>query len=126
MAISNHPSEQRGALISHSSILIFSGFLIGLASGHSLPGESERLVFFAGLVGLIAYLGLGVAARHQRKLANERASRAARSRLEQRLDRHNPRELWKVSDRPSTRLSEEEEQYLTVVSTSRVGALRSR
>ena len=120
MSGNRHPADRTRPLISPSSILILSGFLIGVASGHSLPTSSGQTVFFAGLIGVISYLGLSVAANRQHRRAQERANRVARSRLEQRLDRHNPRQLLKLNRRPRRRLSEMEEQYLPVVSTSRI------
>jgi len=113
--------ETNRPLLSSSSILIFSSFLIGLASGNSLPDHMGRLVFLSGLIGLIAYLALGLVAWRQRCRAAERANLLATSQLEQRLNRHAMPSGPMPSRRLRRHLSEEEEQYLPVVSTSRIG-----
>ena len=45
-------------LISRSTILILSGWLIGAATTHLLPPEIELFVTLVGLLGLIAFTGL--------------------------------------------------------------------
>jgi len=112
--------KQQHPLLSHSSILIFSGFLIGLASAHSLAHRMSRIVLLAGIAGLIAYFALGLVAQKRQQRSTKAALRKATSHLEQQLERHNPRTLPALARRSRPHLSEEEEQYLTVVSTSRI------
>ena len=45
-------------LISRSTILILSGWLIGMATARLLPPEIEQFVTLVGLLGLIAFTGL--------------------------------------------------------------------
>ena len=45
-------------LISRSTILILSGWLIGTATARLLPAEIEQFVTLVGLLGLIAFTGL--------------------------------------------------------------------
>ena len=45
-------------LISRSTILLLSGWLIGAATTDLLPAEIEQFVTLVGLLGLIAFTGL--------------------------------------------------------------------
>ena len=119
----NDDAQQSEALLSHSSILIFSGFLVGLGSSLSLSTAMSRQVLLSGLVGMIAYFALGLLATKRRERDSKAAHRLATSRLEKRLDRHNPRSAPALTRTNRPFLSEEEEQYLTVVRSSRIKRL---
>ena len=59
--IENKPAKKRRRkarkqLLSHSSILIFSGFLIGMVFNRMAGSGIEIYVFSAGLIGLLGYL----------------------------------------------------------------------
>ncbi len=71
-------------MLSASTILILSGFLIGLTTSSGLTGEMQRLVFFAGLVGVLAFIGLDHVAE-RRRLRQEAKEQQL---IEDRLARH--------------------------------------
>ena len=71
-------------LISVTSVLILSAFLIGMAVGNVLAAELEPYVLTCGLGGLLAFLGLEMAGL-RRKLAQVEVEKR---HLETRLDRH--------------------------------------
>lgn len=51
-------SSAQPRLVSRSTILILSGWLIGAATTRLLPAEIEQFVTLVGLLGLIAFTGL--------------------------------------------------------------------
>lgn len=71
-------------LVSVTSILIFSSFLIGMAVGNVLGSELEPYVLACGLSGFLAFIGLELAAFRRKMLALEEEKR----NIEHRLDRH--------------------------------------
>ena len=111
-----HNGEQ--ALLSHSTILILSGYLIGAGSvTGSAPGVGETALA-AGLCGLIGYISMRIAAgRRARRQAEAAVSRAART-LEVRLHRHIPRPALLGRRRLRRRERVSPAQYLAVVRRS--------
>lgn len=71
-------------VISVTTILILSAFLIGLAVGNVIGTELEPYVLACGLCGMLAFIGLELAAFHRKMLAIEEEKR----HIEDRLDRH--------------------------------------
>jgi hypothetical protein len=71
-------------IISVSTVLILSAFLIGLAVGNVIGTELEPYVLACGLAGMLAFLGLELAAYHRKVLAIEEE----KQRMEERLARH--------------------------------------
>ncbi len=76
-------SESR-TLVSGFSILIFGGFLIGMAASHAITKDLRIDVMMGGMVGVLAFLGLDQAKVLRKKIAEV----ADRLHVEGRLDRH--------------------------------------
>ncbi|MBT4867924.1 MAG: hypothetical protein HON53_22715 [Planctomycetaceae bacterium] len=80
--------DSKGAVVSHSSILIISAFLIGSAAGKAPNPTMQMCLFMLGAFGFVSYFGLGhLAKRRQAGAANRKQKRAAK-KLELRVDRH--------------------------------------
>ena|SRR5579871_5245630 len=85
---SQQHSRQAGALISPSSILILSGFLVGMGlSDGSIPGR-QCMAFLTAGCGLLSFYALDGIARRRIAHVNERQTRMAVRRLENRIGRH--------------------------------------
>jgi len=82
--MSQKQKEGRQAILSGSSILIVSGFLIGLTVGKFVAADISPYVLACGLSGFLAFLAFDQAAV-RRKV--EEAESEQRS-MEHRLDRH--------------------------------------
>lgn len=80
--------RQKKSLLSHSSVLIFSAFLIGAVAHRVIPAGMHIYVLAVGAVGLLSYLGLDIAAEKRREQRKEIADQQAVNRLEGRLNRH--------------------------------------
>lgn len=78
------PPPPEAPLVSVTSILILSAFLIGMAVGNVLGTELEPYVLACGLSGLLAFIGLELAAFRRKIQALEEEKR----HIEHRLDRH--------------------------------------
>lgn len=76
-------TEER-ALISTTSILILSGFLIGVTVGKLVADDLSPYVLACGLAGLLAYIALDIAATRREEEAAEEEIRYMHGRL----DRH--------------------------------------
>jgi hypothetical protein len=66
-------SEPTRPLVSVTSLLILSGFLIGVAVGQGVADDLSPYVLSCGLAGVLAYLGFDCAAsrRRERELLKE-------------------------------------------------------
>jgi hypothetical protein len=102
-------------LLSHSSILILSGFLIGMVSRNAVRPGDEMLVYAAGVVGLVSYLGLGLLARARKQRATNHEFEQASTRLEKRINRHVARSGPIKAGPKTPKLPRSDRQYLTVV-----------
>lgn len=71
-------------LLSASTILILSGFLIGLTVGRMVGNDLSPFVLACGLAGFLAYLGLDVAATRRKEELEAEEKRM----MESRLDKH--------------------------------------
>lgn len=89
MAQERPPRERH--LVSITSILIFSAFLIGMAVGNVLGTELEPYVLLCGLSGFLAFIGLELAAFRRKMQAIEDGKRHMENRLERHvMPRSNP------------------------------------
>lgn len=75
-------------LLSHTSILIISIFVLGMAAGaiSSLPANSNYLMM--GVFGLISYFGLGTLASNRERKRQAQLREQKGEALEGRLERH--------------------------------------
>ena len=79
-----HESTTAPPLVSVTSLLILSGFLIGVAVGQGVADDLSPYVLSCGLAGVLAYLGFDCAAsrRRERELLREQ------QQFMSRLNRH--------------------------------------
>jgi len=120
--MANAKKESAQPLISHSSILILSIFLIGLVSGQALEPDVRLYGFCAGAAGMVIYFLLDVL-KTQRI---QRARRRAVKRLSGRLDRHVPRcppARWLNASRPHVN---SDGQFVPIALRSRASYRRHR
>ncbi|WP_299469829.1 hypothetical protein [uncultured Gimesia sp.] len=75
-------------LLSHTSILIISIFVLGMATGgiSHLPADSTYLMM--GVFGLISYFGLGALASTRERKRRQQLMEKKEEALEGRLERH--------------------------------------
>jgi hypothetical protein len=107
--------QPRRPLLSHSSVLVLSAFLIGVVVHHAAPPALEPFLFGGGAVGLFAYLGLDIAAARRRERAEELAQERIERRFESQVSRHVPRKNRVRSSRPRFSGPVEWEHYVNVV-----------
>jgi len=110
---------ERKPLVSHSSILIFSGVLIGMVAARMVSREWQPIVYLVGLFGLVAYFGLALLAERRQRRTAERALEKASADLEHRFDRHVHREPVSAKLIQGVNSSDIERQYLTVADSNR-------
>ena len=94
----NQKRDKKGSkpLLSHSTILILSAFLIGLLVNHVLPVEFELYLYCGGTVGLLAYLALDIAADRRREQEEILAQEQVERNFDSKMNRH-------ISKMPKTR-----------------------
>lgn len=78
----NDPSS--GPLLSASTILILSGFLIGLTIGKIVAADLSPYILACGLSGFLAFIAFDTAA-HRRELQRQLAEKEV---MERRLEKH--------------------------------------
>ena len=83
--------ESQRSVVSHSSILIISAFLIGIAAGRASNPTIQMCLFMLGAFGFVSYFGLGYLAQQRQAGADSRKLKRAARKLELRMDRHVPR-----------------------------------
>ncbi|MFK7778383.1 MAG: hypothetical protein QM501_09700 [Gimesia sp.] len=102
-------------LLSHTSILIISIFVLGMATGtiSSVPENSVYLMM--GVFGLISYFGLGTLATNRERKRQRELREKRGEALEGRLERHliNDSQI-NSPQRVATVRSDQTSQYLTV------------
>ena len=102
-------------LLSHTSILIISIFVLGMATGttSSIPADSTYLMM--GVFGLISYFGLGtLAATRERKLRKQEMEQKEEA-LEGRLERHLSKDSQSnIPQREAMKGSDQSYPYQTV------------
>ncbi len=103
-------------LLSHTSILIISIFVLGMATGEisSLPADSTYLMM--GVFGLISYFGLGALASSRERKRNQQVMEQKEEALEGRLERHlvSQDNMSNSPQRVASSHSEQSSQYQTV------------
>jgi hypothetical protein len=72
-------------LLTRSTVLILSGWFIGMATGRALPSGTETGALMVGFTGMLAFLGLEYAAQQRRKMAASESFAEVVEKLEQRL-----------------------------------------
>jgi len=82
--ISRPPRPDRSPVLSAGSVLILSGFVLGMSIGSELPSQFQVMICIAGLTGLVAYIGLDHAAARRR----DNAARREEDYFHDRLARH--------------------------------------
>ena len=83
-----HPSAQfrnDTRILTRSTVLILSGWFIGMATGRALPPGTESYALLVGFVGMLAFLGLEYSAQQRRKAAASESFAEIVEKLEQRL-----------------------------------------
>ena len=75
-------------LLSRSTILILSGFLIGIVSQQFVDADLKIYVLSAGVFGLVAFIGLEAVASRLNARATQKASKKAEAALVERVNRH--------------------------------------
>lgn len=75
------PRSERRPLLSVCTILILSGFLLGMAVASQLEEELRGFILMAGMAGLVAFLGLDHVAIRRRLYAERREQEFMESRL---------------------------------------------
>ena len=83
--------NSQGSVVSHSSILIISAFLIGIAAGKTSNPTYQMCLFMLGAFGFVSYFGLGYLAQQRQAVVVSRKKKRAAKKLELRMDRHIPR-----------------------------------
>jgi hypothetical protein len=76
-----HEIQASRPLVSVTSLLILSGFLIGVAVGQGVADDLSPYVLSSGLAGVLAYLGFDCAATRRREQALLREQQQFMSRL---------------------------------------------
>ena len=105
----------RRPLVSRTTILILSAFLIGLFAGRTTDPDLRMLLYLTGAAGLVSYVGLGHLARRRRERSQQRALKKAAERLETRVSRHVPRHIPGLTTQSSSASSDVDRQYIPVV-----------
>jgi hypothetical protein len=72
-------------LLTRSTVLILSGWFIGMATGRALPPGTEAYALLVGFTGMVAFLGLEYAAYQRKKLAASENFAETVEKLERRL-----------------------------------------
>ncbi len=80
-------------LLSNTTILILSAFLIGMFAQRLAPPIWNDYLLLIGAAGLVSYLGLGLVARSRRLETIQESVRNTCERLENRFDQHAARSL---------------------------------
>lgn len=83
-----HPSAQfrnDTRILTRSTVLILSGWFIGMATGRALPAGTESYALLVGFTGMLAFLALEYSAQQRRKTAASESFAEIVEKLEQRL-----------------------------------------
>ena len=80
-------TKRSQSLLSQSAILILSGYLVGVSAGQTTDPALQFSIHAAGMIGMIAFLGLGHLSRTKSEREADALERAI-DRLELRIDRH--------------------------------------
>jgi len=88
-------SNESRPLLRHSTILILSAFLVGIAAGKAPNAQVEVMLYLMSICGVISYFALGRLANKRRRIAEQQEQ--ATQQLEMRVGRHIP-QLSQISD----------------------------
>ena len=80
------PRPDRSPVLSACSVLILSGFVLGMSIGSDLPSQFQVMICIAGLTGLVAYIGLDHVATRRRASAARREEEYFHNRLARHID----------------------------------------
>jgi hypothetical protein len=80
------PRPDRSPVLSACSVLILSGFVLGMSIGSDLPSQFQVMICIAGLSGLVAYIGLDHVATRRRANAARREEDYFHTRLERHIE----------------------------------------
>lgn len=72
-------------LLTRSTVLILSGWFIGMATGRALAPGTEAYALLVGFTGMVAFLGLEYAAQQRKKRAASDEFAETVEKLEQRI-----------------------------------------
>lgn len=84
--IQRPPRPDRTPVLSACSVLILSGFVLGMSIGSDLPSQFQVMICIAGLNGLVAYIGLDHVATRRRANAARREEDYFHNRLERHIE----------------------------------------
>ena len=73
-------------LLSVCTVLILSGFVLGIAMSSRMSGGLQAFVILSGLTGMLAFLGLDTAAHRRRRLIERREQQYVENRLVKHVD----------------------------------------
>lgn len=79
------PYRKDSRLVTRSTVLILSGWFIGMATGRALAPGTEAYALLVGFAGMVAFLGLEYAAEQRKKRAACRTLAETVEKLEQRI-----------------------------------------
>lgn len=82
--MSSKEKKTSDSLLSTSTILILSGFLIGVTVGKLAADELSPYFLSCGLAGFLAFIALDIAATRRA----EESANAEKRQMEERLDKH--------------------------------------
>jgi hypothetical protein len=80
------PKPDRSPVLSACTVLILSGFVLGMSIGSELPSQFQVPIFIVGLTGLVAYIGLDHVATRRRANAARREEDYFHDRLARHID----------------------------------------
>ena len=95
----SEPYRHDSRLLTRSTVLILSGWFIGMATGRALTPGTEAYALLVGFTGMLSFLGLEYAAQQRKRQAASETLVETFEKLEQRL----PHEMNGHQDRITAR-----------------------
>jgi hypothetical protein len=118
------PGTAPAAILTHSTILILGGFLIGMGAVDMAAAGIRNYVYLAGSFGVVAYIGLAHVARRRGQQAIVREEERAAARMECRVSRHVSPSVRRERRTRIHSVETQTSQHLPVVTRSRAAARR--
>ena len=81
----SEPYRNDSRLLTRSTVLILSGWFIGMATGRALAPGTEAYALLVGFTGMLSFLGLEYAAQQRKKRAASETLAETFEKLEQRI-----------------------------------------
>lgn len=106
------------SILSQSTILILSGYLVGIAASQTTSIAMQFSIHAAGMTGFVAYIALRYLTHQQQILRHEKRQKAEFD-LELRFDRHVPRFRPRRQQQTRRNHHDDYRQYLTVTTSNR-------